>query len=117
MSPSTRRALHAASLVEHGLGGTRAPRRAVDLRPGADAARLLDEAAARARSRGAPDAAATLAQHALRLTPPPDLVEREERALAIAGYLMDAGQIADAGVVLDGLLGGAMRAEGAHARC
>ena len=43
-----------------------------------------------------------------RLTPPTDVARREERALAIADYLTDAGQAADARILLDGLLNGAI---------
>ena len=50
----------------------------------------------RARARGAPDAAATLARHALRVTPAADVAGREERALAVADYLADSGQVAEA---------------------
>jgi tetratricopeptide (TPR) repeat protein len=74
--------------------------------PDADAALLLDEAAARAASRGAPDAAAGLARHAMRLTPRDDVDGREERALGTATYLTDAGQMASAEVVLEDLLAG-----------
>jgi hypothetical protein len=72
------------------------------------AAALLDDAAARARARGAPEAAATLVRHASRLTPPADAAGHEERALAAATYLMDAGQTAEAEALLDDLLAGAI---------
>ena len=111
-SPSTRRALHASLASSSPDSEERARHVALSTSsPDADAARPLDEAAARARSRGSPDAAATLAQHALRLTPPTGFAGHEERALALAGYLFDAGQIADAGVVLDDLLSGAITGE------
>jgi DNA-binding NarL/FixJ family response regulator/tetratricopeptide (TPR) repeat protein len=74
--------------------------------PDPEAASLLDEAAGRARSRGAPDAAATLARHAIRLTPAGDVGAREQRALAVGTYLMDAAQMARAGEFLDDLLAG-----------
>ena len=76
------------------------------LEPDADVAELLDEAALRARSRGAPDAAADLARQALRLTPPGDAAAIEERTITVASYLTDAGQMAAAGAVLADLLAG-----------
>jgi DNA-binding CsgD family transcriptional regulator len=54
-------------------------------------ASALDEAARRARSRGAPDAAAELSEMALRLTPPDLADERLERSLEAAKHLVAAG--------------------------
>jgi hypothetical protein len=67
-------------------------------------ARLLDEAAARARARGAPDAAAKLAAQAVRLTPLRDVEAREKRMLAAAEFLLDVDAAASTRV-LDQLLG------------
>ena len=69
-------------------------------------AEALDEAAAHARARGAPDAAAELARQTIRLTPPADSAQRDERVIGAARYLIDAGQIADARHLLDELLAG-----------
>jgi DNA-binding CsgD family transcriptional regulator len=72
--------------------------------PDAKVARLLDEAAAHARSRGAPDAAAELAEQAVRLTPSVDVEARENRMLAAAEFLLDFDAAASSRV-LDELLG------------
>jgi DNA-binding CsgD family transcriptional regulator len=74
--------------------------------PDPAAAQLLDEAVASAMARGAPEAAAELAQEALRLTPPTENARRFERTLAAAWQLAGAGRFADAEALLDGLLGG-----------
>jgi DNA-binding CsgD family transcriptional regulator len=60
---------------------------------GTDAAvaSALERAAERARSRGAPAAAAELAEAALRLTPAPDAEKRLRRATAAAENLFEAG--------------------------
>jgi len=57
--------------------------------PDTDAAASLDEAAARARSRGAPEAAAALLEEACRLTPTEDLEARGKRTreAAMCHYL------------------------------
>jgi DNA-binding NarL/FixJ family response regulator len=65
---------------------------------------LLDEAAERARARGAPDSAVELAQEAIRVTPAADRVDRDERRLALARYLFHAGRHADAAACIDALL-------------
>jgi DNA-binding CsgD family transcriptional regulator len=107
VSVVARRALHARLAVASTDLEERARHVALStLEPDAEAAGLLDEAAARARSRGAPDAAAALARHAIRLTPSTDVAAREERAVAVATYLMDAAQMASAGAFLDELLAG-----------
>ena len=88
---SERRELHLA------LAGAVAPeRRALHLaltaeRPDADLAATVADAAARAEARTALEEAATLAGHALRLTPP-QAPERTERLLALAHYLVVAGE-------------------------
>jgi DNA-binding CsgD family transcriptional regulator len=72
--------------------------------PDVEVARLLDSAAAHAQARGAPDAAAELAEQAVRLTPSSDVEARENRMLAVAESLIefdDAGSTR----VLDELLG------------
>jgi DNA-binding NarL/FixJ family response regulator len=72
--------------------------------PSRDVARALDEAAANVCARGAPDAAAELARHAVRLTPAGDRARSEERSLAAVEYLVAAGRLADSVAVLDELL-------------
>jgi DNA-binding CsgD family transcriptional regulator len=72
--------------------------------PDANVASLLDEAAARARARGAHDAAAELAQQSVRLTPLSDVEARENRMLATAEFLLEFDGAASARV-LDELLG------------
>jgi DNA-binding CsgD family transcriptional regulator len=72
--------------------------------PDVKVARLLDEAAAHARARGAPDAAAVLAEQAVRLTPLSDGEARENRMLAAAEFLVDF-DVVGATRVLDELLG------------
>jgi DNA-binding CsgD family transcriptional regulator len=74
------------------------------LEPDAKVAQLLDEAAAHARARGAPDAAADLAEQAMRLTPAPDVEARENRMLAAAEFLLDV-DFAASSRALDELLG------------
>jgi DNA-binding CsgD family transcriptional regulator len=72
--------------------------------PSDDVAEALEEAASDLRARGAPDAAAELAAHAARLTPGDDPAHREERTLAAAEYLVEAGELAASTRVLDELL-------------
>jgi DNA-binding NarL/FixJ family response regulator len=74
--------------------------------PDARIARLLDEAAAQARARGAPDAAAELARLGLSLTPASEPQRRADRTLALAGYFADAGRSGDVRASLDELLSG-----------
>lgn len=61
------------------------------IRPAATVAAELDAAAQRARSRGAPDAAAELVELALRHTPPADDEARAARLLRAAWLHLDAG--------------------------
>ena len=72
--------------------------------PDVEVARLLDGAAAHARARGAPDAAAELAEQAVRLTPSSDVEARENRMLAAAEFLIEL-DVAASTRVLDELLG------------
>jgi DNA-binding CsgD family transcriptional regulator len=65
---------------------------------------LLEQAAAAAAHRGAPDAAAELVEHAWRLTPESEPTPRHQRALALARYLGESSQTPRAAVVLDELL-------------
>jgi DNA-binding CsgD family transcriptional regulator len=68
--------------------------------PDADVARALDDAARHSRARGAPDAAAELAELARGLTPVDDLEARRRRGLEAAEYHFDAGDAARATGVL-----------------
>ena len=78
-------------------------------------AAVLDRAAALASTRGAPIAAAELAEHALRLTPPGACSDRHRRLLAAARVERSAGEWARARGLLADLLAetraGSMRAE------
>jgi hypothetical protein len=60
--------------------------------PDVETARTLEEAAALASSRGAAIAAAELAEHALRLTPPDAYADRHRRAIAAARAQQSAGE-------------------------
>jgi DNA-binding CsgD family transcriptional regulator len=60
--------------------------------PDAERAATLAAAAAAARRRGAARDAVDLAEHALRLTPPDDL-NRVDRLLTLAEYLLSAGEL------------------------
>lgn len=68
--------------------------------PDAEVARALDEAALFARGRGAPDAAADLAELARRATPANDRADARRRSLELAEYHFDAGDAARALEVL-----------------
>ena len=75
---------------------------ATDL-PDPDVAAVLDEAAHRANARGAPDAAAGLAEQALRLTPTEAVETVVSRAMAAADYHFAAGETARSAELLDDL--------------
>jgi DNA-binding CsgD family transcriptional regulator len=64
----------------------------------------LDEAARLAASRGAPDAAAELAELAARLTPEKDTAAAAPRLLAAASFQFDAGDLARAEELAQGVL-------------
>jgi DNA-binding NarL/FixJ family response regulator len=105
--PTARRELHAKLAASTTGSEHRARHLALAAAaPDDKVAQALDEAAAHARARGAPDAAAELARQAIRLTPPADSARRDERVIGAARYLIDAGQIADARQLLDELLAG-----------
>ena len=109
LPPGRRRALHARIASTTPDPEERARQLALSsAEPDANVAALLDAAAARARARGAPDAAAELARQAVRLTSLDDGLDRDDRVLAVAGYLADAGQFADAAACLDELLAGGL---------
>jgi DNA-binding NarL/FixJ family response regulator len=105
LTPSQRRALHRRLAESPAVLEERARHLALSSEgPDAQAARVLDEAAAHARARGAPDAAAELADEAVRLTPLDDVTDREERALAVAEYLVEAWRLEDASARIDEFL-------------
>jgi DNA-binding CsgD family transcriptional regulator len=83
--------------------------------PNAEIAAVLEDAAAVASTRGAPIAAAELAEHALRLTPPDAHADRHRRALVAARAQRSAGEWTRARSVLADLLAetraGSLRAE------
>jgi DNA-binding NarL/FixJ family response regulator len=109
LPPGSRRALHArAATLTEDLEERARHLALSSAQPDAEVARLLDQAAAHARARGAPDAAAELAQQAVRLTPLPNVQDGHERVLAVAGYLADACQVIGAAAWLDELLAGAV---------
>lgn len=59
--------------------------------PDERAAAILESAAAAARRRAAPDVAAELGQRSLRLTPPDARLDFGRRGVAVAEYLLEAG--------------------------
>jgi len=69
-----------------------------------EVARALDEAAVRARVRGAPDAAGELQEHAARLTPSDDATASRRRRTSAAEHFFDAGDRAHARALLEELL-------------
>ncbi len=83
--------------------------------PDTQIAGVLDDAAALASTRGAPIAAAELAEHALRLTPPAAHSDRHRRALTAARVQRSAGEWTRARRILADLLAerraGSWRAE------
>ena len=92
---SRRRALHrrAAEMVSDREQRARHLALACE-QPEAAVADQLEEAAALAVSRGAPDAAAGLCELAARLTPDADIAVRGERLLAASRFQFDAGDLA-----------------------
>jgi DNA-binding CsgD family transcriptional regulator len=88
-------------------------------RPDAGVAATLDEAAARARSRAAPETAAILARAAARLTPPARERERLERLVAAGEYHALAGEPEQARTLLEEVTAragpGNLRARALHA--
>ena len=107
LAPAARRSLHAelARVCEDVEDQARHFALAA-AEPDPAAAELLDEAAARASARGAPEAAAELAQEALRLTPAGEDAQRFERTLAAAWQLAGAARFAEAEELVDRLLAG-----------
>jgi len=69
--------------------------------PNADVAAALDEAAARAHARGAPDAAAELMERARLLTPPGQAAEERRRRIEAADLFLEAGDTGRARALLE----------------
>jgi DNA-binding CsgD family transcriptional regulator len=78
-------------------------------RPSAEVAEALDEASRRARSRGAPEGAAELAEQALRLTPSEAEDDALRRRIDAAGHYFEAGDAARARNFLEEALASAPR--------
>jgi DNA-binding CsgD family transcriptional regulator len=64
----------------------------------------LEHAAEHARAHGASAAAGELCEEARRLTPPDALIDLGRRTVAAAGYRFDAGDTAEARILLEGIL-------------
>ncbi|HEX5465531.1 MAG TPA: LuxR C-terminal-related transcriptional regulator [Candidatus Limnocylindrales bacterium] len=77
--------------------------------PDAGAAALVEEAAARADARGAPESAAGLAASARRLTPAEAPEDAARRGVLMAEYHDRAGDASEARRLLDEILGGPIR--------
>jgi DNA-binding CsgD family transcriptional regulator len=73
--------------------------------PDAGVSRALDDSARHARARGAPEAAAMLAEHARRLTPADHPEDLARRGIEAADYHLQAGDTARARVVLEEVVG------------
>jgi len=105
LPPSERRALHAGLAgVADDLEEQARHLALASMESDADVAAVLDDAAALAHARGAPETAAELAKEAARLTPPADAPGAGDREFAVAAYLADACRTADASRQLDGVL-------------
>jgi DNA-binding NarL/FixJ family response regulator len=102
--PERRRDLHRRLAAVAGEPEERARQLALATEvPDAVVAAALDEATSAARSRGAPDAAGRLADHAVRLTPAEQPGEAWRRTLAAAEHHFDAGALARARGLLERL--------------
>jgi len=105
LTPTARRSLHAElALMSEDVEDRARHLALAAAEPDPAAARLLDEAAASASARGAPETAAELAQEAIRLTPASDHALRFERTLALAWQLGGAGRPGDGKELLERLL-------------
>jgi DNA-binding NarL/FixJ family response regulator len=105
LGPLARRSLHAglAQRTEDPDGRARHLALSTD---GADeaVAQLLEDAAGRAASRGAPDLAAEFERHAVSLTPPEEAAAGRRRALAEMTHLASAGEVGRALVLAEQLI-------------
>jgi DNA-binding CsgD family transcriptional regulator len=108
LSPAGKRALHArlaAALDDPEERGRHLALAAA--RPDAAVAAALDEAARRARARGAPDAAAELWEQARRLSPADAGDEARRRGIEAAERYFEAGEVERARVLLEEVVAGA----------
>ena len=103
--PSRRRALHreAAGFVDD-LEQRAGHLALASTEPEEATAEVLENAAAAAAVRGAPDAAAGFTAEAIRLTPPDDAGARVRRTFVCAGYSMEAGDVLAARARIEPLL-------------
>jgi DNA-binding CsgD family transcriptional regulator len=104
-SPVARRAVHRR--VARQIAGIEERARHLALGAGradADLANTIDSAADHARSRGAPEVASDLAEHALRLTPASRTEDILRRTIAVAEYKFHAGEIVLARQMLEAVL-------------
>ncbi len=107
-TPARRRSLHArlAEVVPSAEGRARHLARAT-AKPDGDVASTLEDAARTAHDRGAPAAAAELAEQALRLTPGANTDDAQRRILIAADMHYRAGDTARATALLDEARGAA----------
>jgi DNA-binding CsgD family transcriptional regulator len=93
LAPSARRALHARLAVSAADEEERARHLVLSVDgPDADAAAAAERAADQARARGAPEAAAELAEAAVRLTPPGHVADISRRRVASGYHWVTSGQ-------------------------
>ena len=105
MSPLARRSLHACLAEVAADPDRRARHVALSTdEPDAGLAQFLEEAAIRAGDRGSHDAAAALAGHSLRLTPPDDADAARRRAASEIDALAAAGEVGRARALADELV-------------
>ena len=101
-TPTARRELHARLALAVPVAEERARHLALaSLEPDSAVAARLEEAARSADARGAPGAAAELAEHALRLTPGADVDDALRRRLLAADRLVTAGDVERAVALLE----------------
>lgn len=93
LAPSARRALHARLAVSAADEEERARHLVLSADgPDAEAAAVAERAADQARARGAPEAAADLAEAAIRLTPPGHVADISRRRVAAGYHRVTSGQ-------------------------
>jgi DNA-binding CsgD family transcriptional regulator len=93
-APAQRRGVHAVLAAAEGDIEERARHRALaSAGPDEEIAQLLEDAAERARARGAPDVAAELGERAFTMTPPDRPEQRWLRRLASAEHYFHAGDL------------------------
>jgi DNA-binding CsgD family transcriptional regulator len=72
--------------------------------PSEDVAMKIDDGAQGAAARGAPDVAASLLEHALRLTPADATSDRARRGLLLAHYLWEIGDVARSRALIEDVI-------------